>query len=51
MAIDKLKNKVVKKYAVRTSNEVNTNVEKKFLKKLKAIPNVTITDGSVKLGK
>ncbi|XP_037034665.1 cell growth-regulating nucleolar protein [Bradysia coprophila] len=49
MAIDKLKSKVVKKYATHTSNAVTASVEKKFLKKLKATPNVTITNEFVKL--
>lgn len=51
MAIDKLKGKVVKKYATQTSNDVSAGVEKKFLKKLKATPNVTITNELVKLVK
>ncbi|KAJ6644261.1 Cell growth-regulating nucleolar protein [Pseudolycoriella hygida] len=51
MAIKKLKGKVVKKYATLTSNEVSSNVEKKFLKKLKAMKNVAITNELVKLVK
>lgn len=51
MAINKLKSKVVKKYATQTSNDVSATVEKKFLKKLKATPNVTITNELVKLVK
>lgn len=49
MAIDKLKNKVVKKYASHTSNDISPSVGKKFLKKLKATPNVTITNDFVTL--
>lgn len=49
MALDKLKGKVVKKYATHTSSEVTAGVEKKFLKKLKATPRVTITNEFVKL--
>lgn len=49
MAVKKLKTKVVKEYATQTANEVNANIEKKFLKKLKATPNVTITNELVQL--
>jgi len=51
MAIDKLKTKVVKKYATHTSNEVTASVEKKFFKKLKATPSVTITNEFVQFVK
>lgn len=51
MAIAKLKTKVVKKYAAHTSNGVSPNIEKKFLKKLKTTPNVTITNEFVELEK
>jgi len=51
MSIDKLKGKVVKKYAALTSNDMTPNVEKMFLKKLKATPNVTITNKFVELVK
>lgn len=51
MAIDKLKSKVVKKYATQTSKEVTAGVEKKFLKKLKSTPNVEITNEFVALVK
>lgn len=51
IAVDKLKSKVVKKYASQTLTELSPKVEKKFLKKLKSTPNVRITNEFVQLVK